>query len=231
MSRSLASSPAIELDDCWNRIGVWRSEETVCPRLKEFTHCHNCPIYRLAGQRVLQREMPEQEREEWTRIYAQQQLSSATDTESAVIFRIGDEWLAIASGVVNEVTSTKSIQRLPHTRQDVVKGLVNIRGTLEICIGLGGLIGIERGLQGERYGTVGTSDRMLLIEKDSNRYVFPVTEVHGIHHFPAYTMHPVPATVSRAKATYTHSMLHWNDQHVGMLDDELLFYTLNRSLK
>ncbi len=222
---------SVTIDDCWNRIGVWRKGQEVCPILKDKIHCRNCHIYSQAGQRILQREMTQDYREEWSRIYAEEQTSTAVNTESVVIFRIGDEWLAIPSKVVNEVTSAKTIMRLPHTRHEVVKGLVNIRGELEICIGIGGLIGIERSQQPQRFGTVGTGDRMLLIEFEENRYVFPVTEVHGIHHFPSGALHPVPATISRAKATYTRSMLHWNDEHVGVLDEALLFYTLNRSLK
>lgn len=221
----------IVIEDCWNQIGVWRHGNDVCPLLKDVIHCRNCSVYSQAGQKILQREMTQDYREEWTRIYAEQKTGTAADTESVVIFRIGDEWLAIASATVSEVTSAKTIMRLPHTRQGVVKGLVNIRGELEICVGIGGLIGIERSAQPQRFGTIGIGDRMLLIEQEDNRYVFPVTEVHGIHHFPSADLHPVPATVSRAKATYTRSMLHWKEEHVGVLDDELLFYTLNRSLK
>jgi len=39
-----------------------------------------------------------------------------------------------------------------------------------------------------------------------------------------------PTTVARAAVTYSTALLPWHGHAVGMLDDQLLFYTLKRSL-
>ena len=69
-----------------------------------------------------------------------------------------------------------------------------------------------------------------MISREGSRLVFPVDEVHGIHRCQPRELKEVPATVAKATATYTKSVLAWREKTVGCLDDQLLFYTLNRSL-
>lgn len=226
---SLTAVPIV-IDDCWNRIGVWRRDVEVCPKLAQVVHCRNCEQYSAAGRRILQREIPPGYRDEWTRLLAEHKQGPQPNTESAVIFRLGDEWLSIPSRIVREITSSKPIRRLPHTRRNIVKGLVNMRGELQICISLGGMLDLEKGELPRRFGSVGIADRMVLIADADNQYVFPVTEVHGLHRHHPGELQPVPATLGKSKATYTRGVLHWNGQHVACLDAELLFHTLNRSL-
>ena len=39
------------IDDCWNRIGVCGDQ--TCPELTRFVHCHNCPVFSTASERLL----------------------------------------------------------------------------------------------------------------------------------------------------------------------------------
>lgn len=220
----------LSIDDCWNRIGVWRRGAETCPLLEQVIHCRNCEHYSAAGQKILQREMPPGYREEWTRLLAEHKQRVQPNTESIVIFRLGDEWLSIPSRIVREITSSKPIRRLPHTRRNIIKGLVNMRGELQICISLGGLLDLEKGELPRRFGSVGIADRMILITDGNNQYVFPVTEVHGLHRHHPGELQAVPATLSKSKATYTRGVLNWNGEHVACLDADLLFHTLSRSM-
>src|SRR5438445_8021579 len=61
---------------------------------------------------------------------------------SAVIFRIHSEWLALPTEAFQEVAERRRIHSLPHRRNGVVLGLVNIRGELLICVDLGRVLGI-----------------------------------------------------------------------------------------
>jgi chemotaxis-related protein WspD len=40
----------------------------------------------------------------------------------------------------------------------------------------------------------------------------------------------VPETVARSAATYSKALLPWHEHSVGLLDDELLFHSLKRSV-
>jgi len=221
----------LQIEDCWNRIGIWRTGDTRCERLDEVIHCRNCEVYSQAGRAILKRPLPEEARDDWTRIYAEtKQVEQAAD-ETALVFRLGDEWLGLPNAVVHEVTSARPIQRLPHTSSRVMKGLVNMRGELQICVSLGGVLGLDKGESPIRFGSVGISDRMIHIERDGQRYVFPVTEVHGLVRFRAEQLGQPPATVSHARNNYIRGVLSHGEHNVGMIDDELLFYTLGRNLK
>lgn len=220
----------IAIDDCWNRIGVWRRDAAVCPELERVVHCRNCEHYSAAGRQILQREIEPGYREEWTRVLAERKQQRQPNSESIIIFRLGDEWLSIPSRIVREITSAKPIRRLPHMRTNTVKGLVNMRGELQICISLGGLLELDKGEAPRRFGSVGIADRMILIGDGDDQYVFPVTEIHGLHRYHPGELQPVPATLGKSKATYTRGVLHWNGEHVACLDADLLLHTLNRSL-
>ena len=73
-------------------------------------------------------------------------------------------------------------------------------------------------------------ERLLVASREGERLVFPVDEIHGIHRFHPEQLGEVPATVAKSTATYTRAMLPWQEKSVGVLDDQLLFYSLNRSL-
>ena len=72
--------------------------------------------------------------------------------------------------------------------------------------------------------------RLLVIRRDQVRAVCPVDEVHGIHRFHPRELKEVPATVARATSTYSKALLSWRDRSVGLLDDELLFHSVKRSV-
>src|SRR5690606_11309422 len=108
-------------------------------------------------------------RDEWSRLLAEHKQGPQPNSESIVIFRLGDEWLSIPSRIVREITSSKPIRRLPHTRRNLVKGLVNMRGELQICISLGGLLDLDKGELPRRFGSVGIADRMVLIADADNQ--------------------------------------------------------------
>ncbi|MFQ5643532.1 MAG: chemotaxis protein CheW, partial [Thiogranum sp.] len=166
------------LDDCWNRIGVWSAQEASCPELQRFVHCRNCNRYSAAGRQMLERPVPGAYRQEWTRRFTDTRQNEQDATRSVLLFRLGDEWLAIDSLYINEITPMRTIHSLPHKSGDVIKGLVNIRGELQICISIGAILQLDKAR--ESYITDHEIlERMIFIEKDRQSFVFPVSEVHG----------------------------------------------------
>ena len=216
------------IDACWNRIGV--SGDGSCPELKRVTHCHNCPVYSTAGRGLLDRNAPEGYLDEWTEVLAGEKEERVSDTMSAVVFRLGVEWLGLKTGVFKEVTEVRVIHLLPHRSNDILLGIVNIGGEIQLCVSLGGLLGLEQAEEAEQNGRHGVYKRMVVIERERERWVFPVDEIHGIHRFLPGELQGVPVTVAKASATYTKGMIPWQNRSVGYLDDELLFYSLKRNL-
>ncbi|MES1213021.1 MAG: chemotaxis protein CheW, partial [Singulisphaera sp.] len=127
------------IDDCWNRIGVGGDHS--CPELPKFVHCHNCPVFATAGERLLASAPPEGYLEEMKARLAAPAAELLPDAHSALVFRIGEEWLALPVLVLVEVQPLRSVHRVPH-RAGLLAGLVNIRGELELCARLGQLLAI-----------------------------------------------------------------------------------------
>jgi len=72
--------------------------------------------------------------------------------------------------------------------------------------------------------------RLLVIRREDVRVVCPVDEVHGIHRVHLRELKDVPATVANATVSYSTALVSWRERSVGILDDQLVFYSLKRSL-
>jgi chemotaxis-related protein WspD len=134
--------------------------------------------------------------------------------------------------VVDEAADLRPIHSLPHRRNGVVLGVANVRGELLVCVSLEHLLGIEA--QPHAIATIRNQRlvhrRLLVLRHAGGRLAFPVDEAHGAERYDAAALKPVPSTVAKAAARYSKAMLAWRDQAVGLLDDELLFHSLDRSL-
>ncbi len=215
-----------DVQACWSEIGVYGKGS--CPELANFIHCRNCPIYSTAAAQLLTRPLPADYRRQWTEHFTQQKKRAPQTNASALLFRIGAELLALPTQALQEVTEKRRIHSLPHRRQGIVLGLVNIRGELLVCVSLGHLLRIEKlpSLQTLR----STHARLLVTNWESSRFVFPVDEVFGTHRFNLHDLKQPPATVARSNPNYTQGLLSWGNKAVGFLSAELLFSALNRSV-
>lgn len=216
------------LNDCWNKIGV-RGDGS-CPELEHHVHCRNCPVYSASAAKLLDADLPAGHLAEWTGHFSNERPVEEANTQSVVIFRIGTEWLALPTAVFEEVAALRPMHTLPHRRSGIVLGLANVRGRLLVGVSLGDVLGLEKVSSQKREKARTQHGRLLVISREGHRLVFPVDEVHGIHRSQPRELTEVPATVAKATATYTKAVLAWRDKTVGCLDDQLLFYTLNRSL-
>ena len=221
-----AASPAV--NGCWNKIGV--RGDASCSELEKYIHCRNCPTYSAAAVRLFDRELPDEYQSQWTRHFAKEKQVIELGTHSVVIFRVGVEWLALPTSVFLAVSEPKPIHSLPHRRNRVVLGLVNIRGELLICVSLEETLGLENAATPPKGKQPQVHERLLIVSRGSGRLAFPVDKVQGIYRYHLREVNGVPATVAKATATCTKGMLAWRDQGVGILDDQLLFDHLNRSL-
>ena len=178
--------------------------------------------------RLLDRESPEDYVREWTERIAQEKQTVETGTASVAIFRIGVEWLALPTRIFQEVAEQCPVHTLPHRTSGAVAGLANVRGELLVCVSLGAVLGLADGAGEKTRARI--FKRLLVANRDGNRLAFPVDEVFGLHRYHPRELNAAPATLAQGKVSYTIGILPWRDKTVGCLDDELLFYTLNKSL-
>jgi chemotaxis-related protein WspD len=223
----LATGPCtVVIDDCWNRIGV-RGDRS-CPELQEHVHCRNCPVQRAVAAELLAHPLPGDYADVWTEHVSRPVQRADRDSASAVIFRVGAEWLALPSAAIQEVSNLRPVHRVPHRTSGVLLGVVNVRGELLICVSLARVFGVEP--QAAPASVRAARKRLLVIRRKDLRAACPVDDVHGVHRYAAAALSPVPATVAKAGTRYSHALLSWRDQTVGILDEELLFSALKRGM-
>ena len=213
---------------CWNTIGV-RGDGS-CPELARHVHCRNCPVYSAGAIELLERDATVQDLVQWTAHYARPEQVKERATESIVIFRVGQEWLALPTPTVAEVANVLPIHSLPHRPSGVVLGLTSVRGELLVCISLSRMLGFEPAAPAAGQKARAVHQRLLVVRREQVRAVCPVDEVHGIHRFHPRELQGVPATVARSAAAYSKAVLPWQGHSVGLLDDEPMFHLLKRSV-
>jgi len=184
----------------------------------------------MSDRRPAERELPADYLDEWATHIAQPKRLAARGALSAVVFRVGSEWLAVPTAVCSEVSARKSVHAIPHRRNGIVLGLVNIRGDLVLCVSLSGVLGVTAMPYDRPERRRLSRERLLLLEQDGQRLACPVTDMHGVHRYHADDLQEVPATIARGTAAYTRAILPWQGKAVGLLDEQLLFYTFYRHL-
>jgi chemotaxis-related protein WspD len=258
--QSAFSSGAVA--DCWNRIGV--AGDRSCPELSAQVHCRNCPVFAAAARTFFDRPPPEGYLDEWTRrigvsgdhFGAQLEDRGAgggQSTISVLIFRLGCERLAFLTRVISEVTLPRTVHRIPHRSNAILIGLVNLRGELQLCVSLHGLIGVEAApseppsaLQlrtgsspelsmdrsAETFADPSTraTERLIVVRdrRRSESWIFAADEVLGVHRIPAEQVRTVSSSLANPEVSFSQAILSWSGLKVALLDEERIFAALQR---
>lgn len=211
---------------CWRETGVYGDRS--CTRLQEVIHCRNCPVYSSTGVQLLDRPLPKEYRETWASHFAIKTKAQESKTASAIVFRIKNEWLAVPTRALQEVTERRPMHSLPHRRQGMVVGLVNVRGELLTAISLGAVLGIQ-GVPTPKALRL-NCQRLLVAGWNGQRFAFPVDEVQGPLRFHPSELEPLAAYPVSGVVCFTPSIFRWQGKSVGCLDCEALFSTLSQAL-
>lgn len=215
-----------KINDCWNTIGVWGTQTPRCERLQELVHCRNCSIYNEAGQKLLSREADADYLGEWKSNLSEPRSEQQSHLLSALAFRVGDEWFSIASNYIREITHCDKHHTLPHRKNPVLRGLVNVRGNLLLNISIGYLFKVNRGFLHKKKD----NERYIVIQDSDNTYAFPATEVREIIHYAEHDIMPAPSTFKKDTSCYLKGIVKYQDSDIGIINEELLFQALLDSI-
>jgi chemotaxis-related protein WspD len=212
---------------CWKSIGV--AGDRSCPELRELSHCRNCAIYSAAGRNLLNQPLPTGYQEEWAVILATPaERSVATQTPSLAIFRLQNEWFGLSAQAFQAVTPIVAIRRIPQRTNDVLLGMVNISGELQLCVSLSDLLGLPVPIDRPDQTTRLTYPRMVVVQLANERWVFPVDDIYGFERFAIDQVKPAPANVSQLPDRCTQGVIEWRGNFLSYLDDARLTHSLQR---
>ena len=206
------------LDHCWRRIGVQGGDHS-CERLAEVLHCRNCPVFSAAARTLLERESAVEPTPEW-----RNPESRLQGRASALVFRLGGQWLGLPPDLVVEVAPNRDVRRLAHRTAGRIEGLVNVRGELRLCVSLVELLGL---------GTRGAGDaraRLVLVQDDDQVLAFRCDEMQGLASYTASAAQAPPDTLPAALRACVAGMLPLEQRHVALLDGEALTRLLRQAV-
>jgi chemotaxis-related protein WspD len=214
--------------DCWNMVGT--AGDGTCPELEKYVHCRNCTVYSEKGRSLLDRPPPEDYLEEWAPILAQAKDNEPGETISVLAFRLGREWIAIRSGFLEEVVPRRAVHSIPHRTNNVLLGLVNVRGELLLCVSLAEIL--HAGGEGpqKQSGSGAVFGRMVVAAYSGDRWVFPVDEVDRIHRLPLSKLEAPPVTITKAATACSRGIFTIGARRIALLDEGLFFDALKGSL-
>jgi chemotaxis signal transduction protein len=178
-----------------------------------------------AAARLLDVPVTDEYLAEAARRYAQPKAETRSAARSAIVFRLAGEWLALRAAVFQEIAPLRPMHSLPHRRDTVVTGVVNIRGELLVCVALEAALGLAAPA-----GAHSPQARHAVLGRGTERFVFVAEEIVGLHRFDERELGPVPATLAHQPVAHTRGFFSWQQHAVGLLDDARLFQTLNRRL-
>lgn len=173
-----------------------------------------------------QREIPEEDLRDATAKYGMPAQSRERARDSALVFRIGVEWLALPTVVFDEVTEPRTPHSLPMRRSGALLGVVNVRGQLLACVSLAVLLGIDVP------GTESRTDARLMVlrQPGQRRVACPADKVHGVWTYGATDLAGPPTALNQAEVRYTRALMSWQEQTVALLDHEPLLKAVEQSL-
>jgi len=216
--------------ECWRIIGV--AGDRSCPELQAYVHCRNCPVLAEAAQGFFDRGAPPGYLDSWQAILEEPAAAAEAATSSVLVFRLDREWLALPTTALVEVTPARRVHTVPHRHGTPLSGLVNIRGQLELCMSLHAVLGLGGSPHATSPAEHGSgTPRLIMIEKGvgatSQRWVFGVDDVAGVHRVGPADLRPVPSTVGQAAARCSSALFGWQGRTVALLDELRLFEVLH----
>jgi len=168
---------------------------------------------------------------ERTALFSRGKQASSKGQETAiVIFRLHQEWLALPAMVIAEIIDMRVIRKIPHRTDGILLGMTTLRGQLQLCISLHHLLEVDEGEEIKKAYGLAAAQRMIAIEKEKIRWVFPVDEIFGVFHCNKQQFENVPVTISKSKANFLKDVFKWEGRSIGLIDENLLFYTLQRKI-
>ncbi|MDC8760934.1 chemotaxis protein CheW [Janthinobacterium fluminis] len=214
--------------DCWNRIGVVGDQS--CPKLARHVHCRNCEVYADAAQRNLQRPVDADYRRAWAEHFRVAADSGAQADSSALVFRVGREWLALPTQLFAAVAPHALPHALPHRSGGPLSGIVNVGGKLHPCMSLASLLGIDAADAAPVQGRHSFA-RLLLLQWEGQAFALPVADLHGILRYAAAAARAPAATINRGLSRFLTGVIGHADMQVGCLDAALVCHQLARALR
>lgn len=168
---------------------------------------------------------------EWTEALMNEPVSEeAKSSLSVLVFRLGNDFFALRTVCVKEVARLRKVHCIPHRSGARLLGMINLNGELQLCISLHRFLEIEPSLVPLKDKNRNHQERVIAIAKEGDLWVFSVDGIEGIYNLDLTTVENVPVNIAKSTVNFIRGIVKMGAKSVGVIDDELLFASLKRSL-
>ena len=150
---------------------------------------------------------------------------------SMMVFRLGTEWFSLPTATVNEVVDEGVVHEIPHRSGTVLRGLVNIRGKLQLCVSLHQLLGIQNTNKNSSEIDFDVYRRMIAFGEEGSQWVFAVEEAFGSTLIEEASIQEAPASVTKVDEPFIKGLFLWKEQNVAILDIQMVEKGLLKQLR
>lgn len=183
---------------------------------------------KIYGSNLLNRPQPENYGTEWLESLKTQATEDFPSGRSLLVFRIANEWLALPSHCIKEITQSTYIHKLPHATTSVLLGISNVHGELLVTISMQSFLELPdtspASIQPQKTCQFA---RNIIMEVNKNIIVFPVNEIYGLTQIELSSLESPPISIVKSMKNYCIGIFPLNDLFIGLLNETLIINTLN----
>ena len=217
------------MKDCWNQIGVWSRQPDKCEKLQQVIHCRNCDIYTKAGRKAIEKTASAEYIAQRTKSYSSEISKTVTKHCSVLVFRIGLEWFCLPTKFCHSIENRSAVHSIPRYSNQILLGLVNIRGTLQLCFSLHTVLQVAPD-HNRPTASISVYKRLLVLGHNQHQYTFPVDEVAGIERIDDINLEKLPATLNQHQAAFVKGVVKMADRRIAYLNAMQLFESLEDAI-
>lgn len=146
--------------------------------------------------------------------------AAARGTAGVLIFRMGEEALAVAARSLRRITTHARACPIPHRTSGLLRGVCNIRGELVLCADLRRLLGLPEAAAAEGPAVDVDPRRMVMIGPAGDSWVFEVDSLVGIDRIDPGALAAPPVTVGHALGAFVAGLADIEGLRVTVLDEQ-----------
>ena len=198
---------------------MWGNAKEKCDRLADVVHCRNCDVFSMAGRGVFESRPPAGYLNKWQKELSHQKEEREKGDVGVMVFRLGDEWLALPVEYLQEIVEERKVHKIPHNEGVYILGIVNIGGEVNTCYSLMNLLEIDENIERNK----GELQRLIVIVVNGERFALPVCEISGLARYSSGDLLPTPATLGKKMGTYLDGMFNLQKRQVAALNVEQIY--------
>lgn len=184
-----------------------------------------------AVEELLNRSPTEEDKSFWADLLTKyKENEEKIESVSIIIFRLDQDWFALPTLYFKEILLYRSIHRVPHRMHKVLLGLVNMGGELQLCVDLKRLFEMRKPNELIKLKDLSLYHRLIVIMRNEDLWVCPVDELEGTEMIPICAIKEVPTNMSKSTRNFLKGIISKGEREIGLLDEELLFSSLRRSV-